>query len=173
MHQRVIDGLQMWFSVNRKFAARRDALRPDGDFGLEVRAVERGDIQMSDKRARKFDKLLEDHKDARHRRKKAASARREIKGLDGRIGALSALASPTGAKAVAAELDALKAERRALQRLFIFAVKHATKAALSDESKITEGKSRKRTTSKVASTEINPEKTKSVDRKNGQSESEP
>ncbi|WP_406857675.1 hypothetical protein ABEG18_08695 [Alsobacter sp. KACC 23698] len=79
---------------------------------------------MTDKQARKFEKLLEAHKEAKQVRKVAASARGEVKGMDGRGDMLSALASSAGTKAVEAELDALKAERRALKKLHAFAVKH-------------------------------------------------
>ncbi len=98
---------------------------------------------MSDKRARKFDKLLEGHKVARQKRKRAAAARRQIKGLNGRCGAISALASPTGAKAIAAELEALKVERRALQKLFAFALKYANDSVSSNGPKVAEGRAKK------------------------------
>jgi hypothetical protein len=84
---------------------------------------------MTDKRARKFEKLLEACKDARRMRKRAAAARREIKGLGGWNGAVTALASPAGARAVEAELNAMKAERRALKKLYAFAQKHASSKA--------------------------------------------
>lgn len=98
---------------------------------------------MSDKHARKFDKLLASHKEARLVRKRAAAARSEIKGLDGRLSAIRVLASPASAKAVEAELDALKVERRALKKLFAFAVKHAADKAGSAPVQADSGKTAK------------------------------
>jgi hypothetical protein len=98
---------------------------------------------MSDKHARKFDKLLASHREARLVRKRAAAARRNIKGLDGRLSNLRVLASPASAKAVEAELDALKVERRALKKLFAFAVKHAAGKGGSAPVQRDEGKTAK------------------------------
>lgn len=98
---------------------------------------------MTDKQARKFEKLLEAHKDAKQARKVAASARGEVKGIDGRGGLMSALASSAGTKAVEAELDALKAERRALKKLHAFAVKHIESAIGKLKGKSTKPKKHK------------------------------
>jgi hypothetical protein len=98
---------------------------------------------MSDKHARKFDKLLASHKEARLVRKRAAAARSEIKSLDGRLSAIRVLASPASAKAVEAELDALKVERRSLKKLFAFAVKHAAGKAGSAPAQISGDKTEK------------------------------
>ena len=115
---------------------------------------------MSDKRARKFDKLLEAHKDARQTRKVAASARREVKGLDGRHGAISVLSSPAGAKAVEVEVEALKAERRALKRLYAFAVKNANSVVVSIKAGAAERRAGKSKSSKVVSSRTKPAKGK-------------
>ena len=92
---------------------------------------------MTDKKARKLDKLLETHKEARYARKTAAAARAGVKGVQGRGGTLAALASTAGTKAVEAELVALRAERRALKKLHAFAVKTLDRAV--DASKAAAG----------------------------------
>jgi hypothetical protein len=89
---------------------------------------------MKDKHARKLDKLLQDHREARRTRKTACAARGVVKGVQGRGGRLAALASSAGTKAVEAELAALKAERRALKKLHAFAVKTVGRAAVSSKT---------------------------------------
>ena len=117
---------------------------------------------MIDKRARKFNQLLEAQKEARQIRKKAAAARSEVKGLDGRNGALLVLSSAVGAKAVEAELQALKAERRALKKLYAFSVKHAESTTGSIKAKAAQGSADKRKPSRAKSAESKPKKGKST-----------
>lgn len=99
---------------------------------------------MSDKSARKFQKLLDAHREAVEARKSAAKAARAVRGLDGDAYSLSALASKAGAKALAAEIEALREERRTLKRLAAFATRHVNEHAGSDKVEtVGEDKARK------------------------------
>ncbi|WP_293860023.1 hypothetical protein [uncultured Alsobacter sp.] len=80
---------------------------------------------MSDKSARKFEKLRTAYETAREARKAASAATRELRTSNGGVLTAAALGSKAGVKAVEAELDALRQERRALKRLAAHAVRHA------------------------------------------------
>jgi hypothetical protein len=80
---------------------------------------------MSEKKLRKFQKLLDVYRDAVAARKEAAKKRKAIKGLGGPMGDIAALASDISAEAVKVELACLRAERRALKQLHVYATKVA------------------------------------------------
>ena len=94
---------------------------------------------MSEKTARKFDKLLTAYKTARGTSKAASAATREVKALNGEALTIAALASKAGVKAVESELAALRDERRALKRLAACATRYAEsrKAGKSDQASAT------------------------------------
>ena len=79
---------------------------------------------MSEKTARKFEKLRALYEGAVTARQKAANKARAVKGLDGEAFTLAGLASKAGAKALDAEILGLRDERRALKRLVEFAARH-------------------------------------------------
>jgi hypothetical protein len=83
---------------------------------------------MNDKTARKFEKLRTAYREAREARKAASQATREVKAMSGEALTLATLGSRAGAKAVEAELSALRDERRALKRLAAYASRHAADA---------------------------------------------
>ena len=83
---------------------------------------------MSDKLVRRFARYRDKLNDAARARKEATKVRKSIKGLGGAMGEVEALASELSTEAVMKELDALKAERRALKKLHAFAVKAAGRA---------------------------------------------
>lgn len=83
---------------------------------------------MNDKTARKFEKLRTAYREAREARKAASQATREVKAMSGEALTLASLGSKAGAKAVEAELSALRDERRALKRLAAYASRHAADA---------------------------------------------
>lgn len=79
---------------------------------------------MSEKTARKFEKLRAEYEGAVAARQTAATKARSVQGLDGEAFTLAGLASKAGAKAVDAEILGLRDERRALKRLVEFAARH-------------------------------------------------
>jgi hypothetical protein len=91
---------------------------------IDHRAQEK-DEPMTEKQARKFEKLRQGYDEARRVRKSAAKATRAVQGIGGAARLVIALASPAGTKAIEAELAAMKAERRALKKLHAHALKHA------------------------------------------------
>lgn len=97
---------------------------------------------MSNKVDRQFVKLRKAHSDAISAREAAAKATLAV--LDGKTDLHKALGSKAGAKALSAEIVALKDERRALKRLAAFVARHPaapkerrvdTKAAASIRAK--------------------------------------
>ena len=80
---------------------------------------------MSDKSARKFEKLRTAYETAREARKAASAATRELRNPTAGALTAAALGSKAGVKAVEAELDALRQERRTLKRMAAHAVRHA------------------------------------------------
>jgi hypothetical protein len=76
---------------------------------------------MGKKSTRSFKVLQRKHQDAVAARKQAARARKAILGFGGLMGEITALASGIGTQAVKAELEALRAERRALKKLHVVA----------------------------------------------------
>jgi hypothetical protein len=166
----------MWFSLHLNTPREAEALRLDCDNGADHSAAKWGRIHMTDKQARKFDKLLEAHKDARQRRKVAAAARGEVKGVDGRSGLLAALASSAGTKAVEAELDALRAERRALKKLHKLAVEQMARAIARSKEEAARPKKPKQVAAKPKLANGKPAKIKGLRKevvKAGSAEPEP
>ncbi len=111
---------------------------------------------MTEKQARKFEKLRQGYDEARRLRKAAAKATRAVQGIGGADSLVIALASPAGAKAIEAELAAMKAERRALKKLRAHALKHAGSAEPDEPQSspvsrpLKTGLARSRSTSAVA-----------------------
>lgn len=89
---------------------------------------------MSSKLERQFLKLRKTHAEAISAREAAARATRDV--LDGKAELHKALSSKAGGKALAAEIAALKEERRALKRLAAFVERHPAPAIRRAEAKV-------------------------------------
>jgi hypothetical protein len=84
---------------------------------------------MTGKQSRKLDKLRRSLEEARTAREGVSVANRAVVGTRAGARLVAALSSVAGMKAIEAELDALRAERRALKKLLAFALRRADEEA--------------------------------------------
>ncbi|MCP8937368.1 hypothetical protein NK718_02475 [Alsobacter sp. SYSU M60028] len=77
---------------------------------------------MANADVKQFDLLRKAYKDAGKARKEAARAVKAVKGLGGPRSGMEAIASSPGKRAVNAELDALRDQALALEKMLAFAI---------------------------------------------------
>lgn len=84
---------------------------------------------MANADVKQFDLLRRAYKDAGKARKEAARAAKAVKGLGGPRSRMEAIASSPGKRAATAELDALRDQALALEKMLAFAIARVNDAA--------------------------------------------